>query len=47
MLGQGVADDLFKPGDGMGGLDDQCAGIHGLVFFERVVGVVGDCRRAA
>ena len=40
--GQRVADDLFKPGDGMGGLDDQCAGVHGLVFVERVVGVVRD-----
>ena len=45
--GQGVADDLFKSGDGMAGLDDHGSGVHGLVFVERVVGVVGDCRRAA
>ena len=39
--GQGVADDLFKAGDGMGGLDHDGAGVHGLVFVEGVVGVVG------
>ena len=40
MLASVSADDLFKPSDGMGGLDDQGAGIHGLVFVERIVGVV-------
>jgi len=42
---QCVFDDLFKPGDGIGSLDDQGTGVQGLVFVEWVLGSLA-CRRA-